>query len=727
MKCKEVEVLLLDFIEGNIASIEKQELLKHLEVCDDCKHMYEVLKSAKQDIKAEFDSDGFEYFDNTKEIMSKVDVNRYTSNKKNILRNLKKYKKTLISMAALLVIAFISISLIVKNGNFINMGQSVKENKDDIHSDIKNKWDVIYSDKDNIILRDFYKIKAYSKNRGVYFSIDLKKQGLSLTTKNDLITNVSKDGKLIYIFNNSDKSSMIVDVTNSKIHKLDSKIYKEEIEKLDEFDIEMFANSIRWSDNSRYLIFYNRENYILKEKDKLDRKENIYYIFDLNNLDDIKLNEIKLNLTNKEMGLTEKLGKVTRITNFNGKTVFQDKNGLLNINEYLGVNSLDKTNLHVTNNGDAVINKYIYRKGDYNTRVDIDDKFENIGDLNKYTTTVIDNDIYIALNNYKKDKVEIYKLDGGNLDKLIEKETRGTVLFLNDKNMKFNSDKLYLEEEIGDSRKSIISIELKSKELKETVLISTFNEYDLKIAKDGTKFIAYDDRLNESSGLILTDEDYKNLDLKNIGRGSFIDEDTLVFTQSNDNDDYDIFKLVSYNIKTKKYSTLYNSMKDSKIEFKTSNADYEDDIRLLLKNYSQNLITVKEVITEDKFKENIEFYDKRYKERLNSFLSKEALEYLTKNNHHLDYTGCSAKNNIYLSVSGDDIVNEKLVFSKENTFKEKKNLSLDYVIYIMSINRKENETHNNFLRETQKINLIKVNDKLMIDSIKVDEQNTSIK
>ncbi|SHI62846.1 hypothetical protein SAMN02745163_00517 [Clostridium cavendishii DSM 21758] len=605
MKCKDAESLVLDILENSVSSKEKQEFFKHLEECTSCKTMYEEFKTAKDELKEQFTFNDFEYFDNTAEIMNSIDQNLYKDKKKTIVRKVKDYRKTIITMAALLVLAITSVAFIVKDNSF----NAIKNNQKDKYNDFDNRWDIIYSQNGNIIFKNFYKIKAYSKEKGVYFSIDLKEKGLKPDIKEEVITSVSKDGKLIFAFTSNEGKGVIIDIAKNKIYNLDIRLPMPNNQ-----DSKKFEEKIWWSDNSRYLMVLNKEIAQGGEKEKKLEGANEFYVLDLKDLNNIK----------------------TSILRHNPET---DKNMVID------------SQASITNDGTVIIGNYVYDKNNYENRIDISEKLKANDIKEKYSAVAKENNIYIAVNDLSKqgNKIDLYTLENSKLNK-IGTINNCTGRFINNRSSDNEENKLYLYGVYPNLKYSVITYDLKTNEIKTTDMQKGFPIMDNDVSSNAQAVLYYSQRWLIENPMVLIKNDYINITLSNIGKGKFLNNDEVVFIQSLPKDDYYKFRIVSFNIKDKKYTSLYDNMDDKKISFKNNIMDYEYEAREILEMYLGNLVNSKHELSQDELFNNI----KNYEEDVKPFVSEKYLNNLIMNRGLIVFKGYSIKQGVDLNIVNDN-------------------------------------------------------------------------
>jgi hypothetical protein len=135
MKCNVFRKRLEDYIMGDIPSELKSSLENHMDGCDRCKAIYEEEFRIDTSFKMALSIEGIEFNSSRTNIISAIDINRYSKRKSNkILYNFKKYKNRYLSYAVAVIAMIVFIPMILNNFNGGSYkSEGVTENKKSIY------------------------------------------------------------------------------------------------------------------------------------------------------------------------------------------------------------------------------------------------------------------------------------------------------------------------------------------------------------------------------------------------------------------------------------------------------------------------------------------------------------------------------------------------------------------------------------------------------------------
>ncbi|GKX67943.1 hypothetical protein [Inconstantimicrobium mannanitabidum] len=77
MKCNKCIDLIPAILENDTNSNETKDFFQHIEQCTNCHNEYLYQKQAKEDLRESLELEGFQFYDSTNEILSKIDTNKY--------------------------------------------------------------------------------------------------------------------------------------------------------------------------------------------------------------------------------------------------------------------------------------------------------------------------------------------------------------------------------------------------------------------------------------------------------------------------------------------------------------------------------------------------------------------------------------------------------------------------------------------------------------------------
>lgn len=77
MKCNKCIDLIPAILQNDTNSNETQEFFQHIKECENCNNEYLYYKQAKEDLKESLELEGFQFYDSTNEILSKIDTTKY--------------------------------------------------------------------------------------------------------------------------------------------------------------------------------------------------------------------------------------------------------------------------------------------------------------------------------------------------------------------------------------------------------------------------------------------------------------------------------------------------------------------------------------------------------------------------------------------------------------------------------------------------------------------------
>lgn len=211
MKCDQCKDKLNEYIEGNLSVDMDKEIEKHLLTCESCKSIYEEDKEEYELFKNEFNFDGIEFRDSLENIMGSIDKDKYKGKRGFFI----KYKKVLSGIAAMLVIAVVSIPVVsnIINQQTINpkaarisSGEVPKDNQ----NDVDNAYGTVLNDESG--LERVYDLEIVSedtvlKDNDNYINSDDKRFSMAIQGKGQ---GASEEGiGIIYIKDNDAADDLV--------------------------------------------------------------------------------------------------------------------------------------------------------------------------------------------------------------------------------------------------------------------------------------------------------------------------------------------------------------------------------------------------------------------------------------------------------------------------------------------------------------------------------------
>lgn len=147
MNCSEFELILPDFLEGELGGYGNSEALSHIKECKKCNEMIEEIITIRRQLSSSFDYSNVNFRSSKNQIIDSIDKNKYTRKKLNLARNV-----AIITSIAAMVIGVVTFSEYIKNyliGNIrVESINNIGSRKDE-KSLMKGKLNIeagIYSD-----------------------------------------------------------------------------------------------------------------------------------------------------------------------------------------------------------------------------------------------------------------------------------------------------------------------------------------------------------------------------------------------------------------------------------------------------------------------------------------------------------------------------------------------------------------------------------------------------
>lgn len=264
MKCSEFELILPDFLEGELGGCGNSEALSHIKECKKCNDMLQEIIAIRKQFNRSFDYSNIEFSSRKKEIIESIDKNKYIRKKSNLKRNV-----AIITSVAAMVVGVVTFSSYIKSYLIDNIqvesindigkgrddnplirsslnireniytemrkavdeklntiGDVVIKNKNDIYEKVKSKDEIIWSitNKDDfcVFRNDNYVFGYDKKNKKYYGFCDMNKVANSNTYK---VLFGTEDGRFIFFgdFTGTEEGIYIVDLITDKVNYIPGK------------------------------------------------------------------------------------------------------------------------------------------------------------------------------------------------------------------------------------------------------------------------------------------------------------------------------------------------------------------------------------------------------------------------------------------------------------------------------------------------------------------------
>lgn len=254
MKCSEFELILPDFLEGELGGCGNSEALSHIKECKKCNDMLQEIITIRRQFSNEFDYSNIEFSSRKKQIIDSVDKNKYKRKTFNLRRNV-----VITSVVAATVAGVILFNPYIKNhlGDKVevqsinNIGKGKDDEdlmrsslniKESIYSDMRNAVDEKLNTVGDVVMKDrnniYNKLKEIDSewigsivDKGDYtvfekgnyiFGYDKKRQKYYGFID---LSNLCKDDKEKRVFGTNDGRFVIVGSADFNTKKEDSNIY----------------------------------------------------------------------------------------------------------------------------------------------------------------------------------------------------------------------------------------------------------------------------------------------------------------------------------------------------------------------------------------------------------------------------------------------------------------------------------------------------------------------
>ncbi|WP_040215273.1 anti-sigma factor family protein [Clostridium polynesiense] len=323
MNCSKFADNLMDYIENELSTFSRQEMLEHMENCSRCKELYERRLSLINGFQEVLSYEGVSFTSKKEYIFKSINENKYKNKLINRLRYIAVNNKKVIVSAAAAVFLIVLIpksltfmeinkmgfykelndttaqgaakepvikdysteenaALEADNGKSVSslkVAEELSELKNDIP--VENQpWDINYSSNDNIVFSNKTHLLVYSQSKSsITNAYDLRDFNLSDTTKGESVfeAKVSPNGRYAVIGNTpSDKvgksSMLLLDFDNNRYMTMDKG--------------DIFDTNINWSQDSKWFVKYN----------KVEKSKNVT-VYDLANWKSYNID----NLSNKDI------------------------------------------------------------------------------------------------------------------------------------------------------------------------------------------------------------------------------------------------------------------------------------------------------------------------------------------------------------------------------------------------------------------------------------------
>ncbi|GKU27395.1 hypothetical protein [Clostridium folliculivorans] len=506
MDCQKFRNSIIDMLENQVSDDEKSSLEEHMNNCTNCKDYYDKMAHIKIGLFKEIENDQIQYSSRKESIMDSIDLNKYNRKSTKTI-NFIRINKNKFLISALSIVAIITLIVLTPSFSIYKFkNNSIKANKS------------IAIDKKDEAISNSYNIKSKSDALSGLIIEDEGKTASYIVKPIDAETQMSRHQEQNTTLIGVDKDKLVLYNGDILYASLDNKV-----------QFYMKANEFDMSNNDKYLLSSTKKFILLP-----DSKHSNMYIVNI-----IKNRILKINIDISGASI-------------NAVWSSNDVYLCLQINKDIYLFNSDNEKISYVGNENNYSIRYVTDEGiiitSNNRLLPADRTVENI---KPYKLFAYNSYIYALCYDNEKN-TELYNYDYSN-DKLVNIMNLGKREYTYDK-----SDNPFLITTKDKSNSGVIfNINtLQSYSYNSDINISgDFKNY---ISPSGNRYISKTgtDDGNQTFRIHTSrSKDVKEFYTNN-SIGSFIDDDTLVYSIKGNEDDRVQFKIVKENLNGSEKKTI---------------------------------------------------------------------------------------------------------------------------------------------------------------------------